>query len=61
MIKRFFIRFFADKNAKIPVNSELVFERGADITMDEGIKAMSTDILMWMSRYPNGKVDFVWL
>jgi hypothetical protein len=61
MIKRFFIRFFADKDAKIPVNSELVFDRNADVTMDEAVKATSVDILTWMSQYPNGKVDFVWL
>ena len=62
-MKKLYIRCFKYKDGIIPVKSYgLVCEPLIDtIFKDVFIKSYSKHIANWMEKYPDGKVDFVWL
>lgn len=61
MNKKLYIRFFKNKDS-IPTCSNSVFYRlphGNVSTTDWNV--IRENVLEWMEKYPDGKIDFVWL
>ena len=60
-MKKLYIRFFEHHDG-IPWNSYVVLDGAVKGSgLDEAIAGCRMDIYDWMIRYPEGKVDFVWL
>ena len=53
------IRFFLNKESVIPYNSNKVAHKN-NIEASRDADELGRDMLDWMNRHPNGKVDFVW-
>ena len=62
MKKRLFIRFFEIKESAIPTDLHELEIKTAEGFGDSWFTTEFDDeISDWMLKYPNGKVDFVWL
>ena len=60
-MKKLYIRFFEHKDG-IPYNSYAILDGViTGSTLREAISSCTEEIYDWMIRYPDGKVDFIWL
>ncbi len=61
MNKKLYIRFFDRKDDGVPVDSYPVNAGDNRVGMMENVEDSMQNLVSWMSRHPDGKVDFVWL
>lgn len=61
-MKKLYIRYFHDKESNVPDNSDFVIETEDRHTVIMlAIERHAFNVMNWMFKYPNGKVDFVCL
>jgi len=61
MNKKLYIRLFQHKDDVIPDNSEIIGTFEGLVSVPLAGDEVAYQISDWMTKHPDGKVDFVWL
>ena len=61
-MKRLYIRWYVNGSQSLPFSENLICVGNEPSTeVRKSIEASSDDVIDWLLRHPNGKVDYMWV
>lgn len=61
MSKKLYVRFFVLSSNQVPYDCHLVYDDTGSRTATQRIADYAHNVADWMLKFPDGKVDFIWL